>query len=113
MEFPQQTMAARRLLDGIEQGTMSRTESFELVEAADPALVYLIFTWIRHRYGSSDPASDAVLGRLLEVSNLGPVAAKMKAGHLDPVVQWFEGEYEYRSFGAAEFVTLVIEKLEG
>ena len=113
MEFVQQTMAARRLLDGIEQGTMSRDESFELAEAADPALVYLIFTWIRHRYGSSDPASDAVLGRLLAISNLGAVGAKMKAGHLDPVAQWFEDEHAYRDFGSNDFVTLIVEKLEG
>lgn len=112
MEFQQQTQAALRILEGIEQGTMSAADSARLVEDADPALVYLLFTWLRNRYRSSDPASDAVLGRLVAVSNNAAVAAKMKAGQSDPVVEWFEDEYSYRDLGSREFVTLVVEKLE-
>ncbi len=92
---------------------MSSADSANLVEDADPALVYLIFTWLRHRYGSNDPASDAVLGRLLAVSSKGSVTAKMRAGHTDPIVKWFEGEHAYRDLGSREFVALVVEKLEG
>src|SRR5882724_1603875 len=102
MEFEQQTKAALRILEGIESGTMSTSDSFQLVDDADPALVYLIFTWLRHRYGPSDPASEAVLGRLVAVSKLGGVAAKMKSGETDPVVEWFEEEHSYRDMGSRE-----------
>ncbi len=113
MAFEQATKAALRILEGIEAGTMSTADSLQLVDEADPALVYLIFTWLRTRYGASDPAGEAVLGRLVAVSKLGNVAAKMKAGQADPVVAWFEDEHSYRDLGSREFVELIVEKLEG
>lgn len=91
---------------------MSTVDSLELVEAADPALVYLIFTWLRKRY-ADHANSDAVIGRLVAVSSRGSVAKKMKEGQADPVVQWFEDGYSYRELGAKEFIELIIDKLEG
>ncbi len=111
--FEQENRAALRILEGIEAGTMSTADSLQLVEDADPALVYLVFTWLRHRYGPGDPASDAVLGRLGDVGKLGRVAAKMRAGQADPVVKWFEDEHSYRDLGSREFVALIVDKLEG
>ncbi len=113
MAFEQETKAALRILDGITEATMSSSDSIDLVENADPALIYLLFTWIRHRYGPSHPASDAVLGRLVAISNRPSVAAKMKEGQEDPVVEWFEDGYSYRDLDAHAFVALIIEKLEG
>ena len=91
---------------------MSAADSFALVEDADPALVYLIFTWLRKRY-ADHPNSDAVIGRLLAISTRGSVPAMMKEGQADPVVQWFEESYSYRDLGSKEFIELIIEKLEG
>lgn len=92
---------------------MSAADSFELVDQADPALVYLLFTWIRNRYAASHPASDAVIGRLLAISNrYNAVPKKMKEGQADPVVEWFEDSYSYRDLGSKEFVALIIDKLE-
>jgi hypothetical protein len=113
VEFQQQVNAALRILQGIEEGSMSAADSAQLVEDADPALVYLLFTWLRHRYPASDPASEGVLGRLVAVSNRGSVAGKMKDGAKDPVVQWFEDDYSYRDLGSRDFVALIVEKLEG
>lgn len=103
---------ALRILEGIEEGTMSTADSFALVEDADPALIYLLFTWLRKRY-SDHANSDAVIGRLVEISSRGSVAKKMKEGQADPVVEWFEDSYSYRTLEAKEFVELIIEKLEG
>jgi hypothetical protein len=92
---------------------MSTAQSSALVEDADPALIYLIFTWIRRRY-AEDTNADAVVGRLLAVLDMSPaVAVKMKEGQSDPVVQWFEEEHHYREFGNRDFVDLIVEKLEG
>lgn len=91
---------------------MSASDSLALVEAADPALIYLIFTWLRKRYAEHTNA-DAVLGRLLAISNQGTVSKMMKEGQADPVVQWFEESYSYRKLESKEFIELIIEKLEG
>src|SRR6476469_6050909 len=112
MALEQEQRAALRILEGIEEGTMSTTETYGLVEDADPALVYLIFTWLRKRY-SDHPNSDAVIGRLVEVSGRGSVPKMMKEGQADPVVEWFEDAYKYKDLEKAEFIELIIEKLEG
>ena len=62
---------------------MSAADSFALVEDADPALIYLIFTWLRKRYADHDN-SDAVIGRLVAISSRGSVAKKMKEGQARP-----------------------------
>jgi hypothetical protein len=112
MAFEQEQRAALRILEGIEEGTMSANDSFAVVEESDPALVYLIFTWLRKRY-SDHPNSDAVIGRLVEVSGRGSVPKMMKEGQADPVVEWFEDAYKYKDLEKAEFIELIVEKLEG
>ena len=90
---------------------MSAADSADLVEAGDPAMVYLIFTWLRQRY-MDHPNSDAVIGRLVEVSNKGSVPAKMKEGQADSIVGWFEDSYSYRELGSKEFIKIVVDKFE-
>jgi hypothetical protein len=112
MALEQEQRAALRILEGIEEGTMSTTESYALVEDADPALIYLIFTWLRKRY-ADHPNADAVIGRLVEVSARPKVAKLMKEGQTDVVVEWFEDAYSYRKLEKEQFIELIIEKLEG
>jgi hypothetical protein len=112
MAFEQEQRAALRILEGLEDGTMTASDSFDLVEEADPALIYLIFTWLRKRY-ADHPNSDAVIGRVVAISDRGSVPKLMKEGQADPVVQWFEESYSYRDLDKAAFIELIIEKLEG
>ena len=112
MAFEQEQRAALRILEGIEEGSMSATESTALVEEADPALIYLIFTWLRKRYANHEN-SDAVIGRVVAISSRGSVAKMMKEGEADSVVQWFDETYSYRDLDKKAFIELVIEKLEG
>ncbi|HET7500493.1 MAG TPA: hypothetical protein VFK02_05800 [Kofleriaceae bacterium] len=91
---------------------MSAGELFALADDADPALLYLIVTWMRKRYADHDNA-DAVIGRLVALSGRGSIASKMKEGQADPVVRWFEDSYSYRKLEAPEFIELIVEKLEG
>jgi LmbE family N-acetylglucosaminyl deacetylase len=106
MALEQEQRAALRILEGIEEGAMSATDLFALVEDADPALLYLIFTWMLKRYADHVNA-DAVVGRLVELSSRGSIAKKMKEGQADPVVQWFEESYSYRQLEANEFIELI------
>ena len=111
MAYEQEQRAAMRILEGIEEGKMSATDLLSIVEEADPALVYLIFTWMRKRY-ADHPNSDAVIGRLLAISDRGSVPNLVKEGHADPVVAWFEDGYSYRDLDAKEFIELIVDKLE-
>ena len=112
MAFEHEQRAALRILEGIEEGTASASDSLDLVEHADPALIYLIFTWLRKRY-TGHPNSDAVIGRVVEISGRGSVAKMMKEGQADPVVEWFEDGYAYRELDKQQFIELIVEKLEG
>lgn len=111
MAYEQQQRAALRILEGIEEGVLGANDLLSLVEDSDPALVYLIFTWLRKRY-ADHPNSDAVIGRLLEISDRGEVPALVKEGRTDPVVAWFEDGYAYRDLDAKQFIELVVDKLE-
>ena len=81
---------------------------------ADPALVVLVFAWLRARYPASHPAAEGVLGRIVDLcSASATVARKVREGQRDAIVEWFEETYEYRDLDRAEFIALVVEKLEG
>ncbi len=114
MAFELEQREALHLLSGIENGSIRTSEAAHLIGQADPALVYLILTWIRSRYGGDHPAAEGVLGRLVELtSKHAAVAAKMREGKADSIVAWFEEEHAYRDFGDLEFIALIVEKLEG
>ncbi|MDB4953043.1 MAG: hypothetical protein JWO36_612 [Myxococcales bacterium] len=114
MALEQEQRAALRILEGIEEGTMSAADSFALIEDADPALIYLIFTWLRKRYADHVNA-DAVVGRLLEITNRysAVMTKKMKEGQADSVIEWFEDAYKYKDLESKEFIEIIIDKLEG
>ena len=112
MAFESEQQAAKRLLSGVEDGRVNTSELASLVDDADPALVYLIFTWLRERY-RNDPAADGVIGRLVTLSNAyAAVPRKVKEGESDPIARWFEDTYSYRELGSDEFIALIVEKLE-
>ena len=114
MSFDQEKRTARRILAAIEDARLDATDTFHLVQDADPALVHFIFAWIRAWYPSSHPAADGVLGRLAELCAKYPKAAQMvRTGAADAIVDWFEETYAYRDLRANEFIELVVEKLEG
>lgn len=114
MAFEHEKRSARRLLGAIEDGTLATAQTWHLVSEADPTLVYFIFSWIRAWYPAHHPAADGVLGRLTDLLTRYPAAAKRaREGASDPLVAWFEDTYAYRDLRAAEFVDLIVEKLEG
>lgn len=113
MAFDLEKRQALRILEGIEQGSSSAAESFQLIDDADPTLVYFIFTWLRERY-AKHPAAEGVIGRIVEICSEHPsVTRQVEAGKTDAVVTWFEETYRYRELDSKEFVDIVVEKLEG
>lgn len=113
MAFAQEQRAALHLLQGIENGTLSTSQASHIIDEADPALVYFIFTWLRARY-ENHPASEGVVGRLVELTqSFSGVKKAMAEGKEDSVVAWFEEEHSYKEFTAEQFIEVVVEKLEG
>jgi hypothetical protein len=114
MSFEHEKGEAMRLLRAIEDGSTPTDDIAERVEHTDPALVYLILGWLRAHYRPGHSASDGVLGRI--VATLGErrgIAAHVKRGESDPVVAWFEDAYDYGELDRDDFVSLVVDKLEG
>ncbi len=110
MGFEVEEREALSLLQGIENGTLQGSYR---VSEADPALVYLIFTWLRSRYGADHPAAEGVIGRLVELSANHSIKAQLKEGKEDVIACWFESEHSYKEFDATSFISLIVEKLEG
>jgi len=114
MAFDHEKRTAARLLDALENATLSIEDTRPLLEEADPALVYLFFGWLRARYHAGHSASEGVLGRIVDSCTASrKVAAMARDGGRDPIVEWFEETYDYRDLGREELVSLVVEKLEG
>jgi hypothetical protein len=55
-----------------------------------------------------------VLGRIVELCTKSSRVAQMaRSGGKDPIVEWFEETYEYRDIDRDEFISMIVEKLEG
>ena len=114
MSFAPEIRAAAHLLAVVEDGSHSTTRICHLYEDADPALVYLIFSWLRAHYPPSHSAYDGGIGRSAAAcAASSTVARKVKAGESDAIVAWFEESYEYRDLHRDDFIPIIIEQLEG
>jgi hypothetical protein len=114
MAFDHEKRVASRLLGAIENGSLPPDQTLPLLRDADPVLVYLIFTWLRNRYHAGHSASDGVLGRIVHLCSESAAVAKMaRTGGDDPIVTWFEDTYEYRDVDRDEFISMIVDKLEG
>lgn len=113
MAFESEKRVAAHLLSVVEDGTLEVRDAGLLFEDADPALVYLIFAWLRDRY-TGHSAAEGVLGRIVGILQVNPRVAKlMKTGEKDPLVEWFEETWDYRELDRDAFISLVVDKLEG
>ncbi len=114
MAFDLEKRHALRILDGLENASLETDDLRPLLEEADPALVFLLFAWLRSNYGPGRSASDAVLGRIVAVCADSPKVARMaRAGEKDMIAQWFQESHDYRELEREGFVDLIVDKLEG
>jgi hypothetical protein len=113
MAFEIEKREARRILGALEDGTLNAQDTRRLIDDADPALVALIFGWVRARYGPGHPMAQGVLGRVVEVCAFPSVPQRIKKGEKDSIVQWFKETYDWGDLERDAFIDLVVEKLEG
>ena len=111
MSFAPEKRAATHLLAVVENGSHSPQQIRSAYETADPALIYLIFAWLRAQYRGHS-AADGVYGRIVAACASDVVARRLKVGEKDAVVSWFEETYDYRGIDRDDFISVVVEKLE-
>ncbi len=114
--FESEIREATRLLGGIEAGSLSAADAFNIMDKQDPVLNYFIMRFLREKYPASNPASEGVLSRIVEItSTYTDLVTKMKKSETDSLRHWFDDTYEMRDFYSKQdqFVQLVVEKVEG
>lgn len=107
---------ALRLLQGLENGTMSGADAFAITETTDPVIIFFVFRFLREKYPPGSADSSGVMGRLLELSSTYPeVVRKAKEGEQDVICEWFNETYDLREFFVEEenLFDLLVEKLNG
>lgn len=114
MDFEAEKLEALTILLGIVQGTMSTQECFELLDPADPTLVYFLLKYTKKHYHREHDDFEIVRARLSELKNsYRSLTRKARSGEEDPVVEWFEGTHRYSELEPEAFVDIIIDKLEG
>ena len=74
-----------RFLEGVEEGTLSAADSYNIAKDLDPLLVYFVFRYLREKFPATNPNSSGVMGRLLEISSTYPDIVKAaKSGNTPP-----------------------------
>ncbi len=104
-----------RILEGLENGTMSTADAYNALEKRDPLVVYFIIRYLREKYPASNSSSAGVNGRLVELtSTYSNIVATAKKGEKDPIREWFDDTYGLGEFysKAGELIDLIIEKIE-
>jgi len=105
-----------RLLNGIENGTLSASDAYTIADQRDPTLVYFVFRYLREKYAPGRPESAGVLKRLLELTGTyDDLMKKTKAAEKDPLKEWFDDSHNMREFFASPdgFVQMIVDKIEG
>lgn len=104
-----------RLLNGLESGSLSIADAYNIAEKRDPLIVYYVLRYLREKYPASAPASSGVVGRLLELTKTyDKLVKRAKDGENDSLREWFDDTYDLKSFFShpEKLVETLIEKIE-
>lgn len=105
-----------RLLIGLEEGQMSAVEAYRIANDRDPLLVYFVIKYLREKYSPGNPASEGVMGRVLELTQTyDSIAKACRESEKDILVEWFDDAYSVKDFykKPQEYMKLIVEKIEG
>ncbi len=106
----------KRLLHGIENGTLSSADAFTIADKRDPVLIYMILRYLRDKHPTVGGQATGVASRVLELSSTYDGIVRMaKKGEKDPISSWFHDTYTTRDFfkDPDGFIDVIVEKIEG
>lgn len=105
-----------RLLNGLENGTLTTADAFNIADKRDPVIIYFVMRYLREKYPASSPAALGVNQRLVELTGTyDSLVSKAKKGEKDPIREWFDDTYELKQFfdKPGELIDHLVEKIEG
>lgn len=105
-----------RLLKGMEEGTLSAAEAYNVAGKQDPVMVYFVLRFLREKYPAGNPTSEGVIRRVLELTSTYPDIVKMsKKGEGDVITEWFNESYSMGEYYEEHesLISLLVEKIEG
>lgn len=115
MEHAVNTNDPLRLLVGLENGTLSMADAYNLAESCDPVVVFFIFKYLREKYHAQNPMSAGIISRLVDLTSNYPILIKKsQKGEHDVITEWFDDTYNIRDYFSTpnELVTLIVDKIE-
>lgn len=107
---------ALRFLQGMEAGTLSASDGYNILKDRDPVLVYFLLRFLKEKYNQTHPDARSLNERLLELTSTYDDLKKMlRAGEQDPMREWFDDSHSVREFArdSEAYVDLIVDKLEG
>lgn len=105
-----------RFLTGVENGTLTAADAANVASKRDPVIVHFVLRYLREKYPASNPASQGVTQRLLELtSTYDGLVKAAKKGEKDSITEWFDDTYNIREYfdRPEELVDMLVEKIEG
>ena len=105
-----------RLLKGLEDGTLTSSEAYNVAGKQDPVMIYFVLKFLRDKYPASLPSSEGVIRRVLELTSTYPDIVKMsKKGEGDVITEWFNESYALSEYyeEQEQLISLLVEKIEG
>jgi hypothetical protein len=104
-----------RLLLGLENGTLTTADAYNLAEVRDPVLIYFVLRFLREKYPPSQPTSAGVVQRLIDLTRTyADIVKKSKQGEKDPLREWFDDAYAIRDYfdRPGDFIEMIVEKID-
>ena len=102
-------------MDIIEEGNSELSNAYNQLLEFDPLLTHFLLRYLHDKH----PITDRNAGpgrRLLElVTTYKDIARLANPPKNEPIIEWFEDSYNVKDFftNREEFVSLIVEKLEG
>lgn len=104
-----------RLLIGLENGTLSMADAYDLAESCDPVVVFFVFKYLREKYHAQNPMSAGIISRLVDLTSNYPILIKKsQKGEVDIITEWFDDTHNIRDYFASphDLMALIVEKIE-
>ncbi len=105
-----------RVIHGIENGTLSSADAYNILKDTDPVLVYFTLRFLKEKFGSDHQQAQPVRERLIELTSTYDDLRKiLKLGEADSMREWFDDSHSIREFtkDSEGYIDLIIDKLDG
>ena len=105
-----------RLLNGLENGTLTAADAFNIADKRDPVILYFVLRYLREKYPATAPSSTGVKQRLVELTGTyDSLVSKSKQGEKDCIREWFDDSFELKKFfdKPGDLIELLVDKIEG